>query len=162
MADLYHRCTTCTCCGTCCCHDYSPAPGLCPLCGDRAELAKALDVYLAAQVEGGWYVQKPHGLEKIHGVGCPTFNGHVRRAVEIVDSPCTHEGHNLPFPKPIRAEAVKPGERCKVCAPDVTPPPKPVRGQARIWWRKSGTGWPSDPRRNLTDVLGHPVRTKNP
>lgn len=158
----FHKCRSCDCCGGCFCDDHHWRNGLCRGCRDYVTLTENLERYLAAAREGGWFIQRQH-YGKIHAVGCPVFNGHVRRATEIVDGGCDHgrDAGCIAFPsRLVRADVLEPGERCMVCAPNVILPPKP-EPPMRIWWKTSGTGWPAEPRRSLTEVLG-PRRTRPP
>lgn len=121
-----HGCTPCSCCDACGC-EYN---GKCRGCDDYARWSPGaeaqLQAYLAAvESPEGWFIQNTNGSRLVHAPGCSSHKSSVLMVTAALDAGCTHEDMQGNFPHcpiVIREEELRTGKRCRVCAPEVTPP----------------------------------------
>jgi hypothetical protein len=120
---IFHTCSPCTCCSACACRE---GRELCAGCVDYRRWAQQaepdLERYQAACGRPeGWFAVT--GSNTVHVVGCSSLASTVNAVIKVLDDGCQHRyGHEPRAPKPVRAEEIRGGRRCRVCVPGISPP----------------------------------------
>ncbi|MEV0589434.1 hypothetical protein [Nonomuraea sp. NPDC050310] len=118
-----HACNPCACCSECACQGNGE---WCPGCWSFRRWADtnepALQRYQAAcAAPEGWFVVT--GSNTVHAVGCSALTGTVNSVIGVLDDGCRHRlGYEPAPPRLVRAEDVRGGRRCRLCAPEISVP----------------------------------------